>query len=145
VVPGWQGVLRESAVAPYVGGWSIVGREPLETGSLLPSLPDCLPYHYPHHLGLTEIAALDFSRLALHQARKLLLAIEETFRETEGRLLSVRDLGAVARTPRCPPLPEGFLPPRERFPSELVAEDIEALARLHPATHAAHREGWREP
>jgi hypothetical protein len=144
VVPSWQGVLRESAVAPYVGGWSIVGREPLETGSLLPSLPDCLPYHYPHHLGLAEVAALDFSRLALHQARKLLLAIEDTFRETEGRLLSVRDLGAVMRTPRCPPVPEGFLPPRDRFPSELVAEDIEALARLHPATHAAHRERRRD-
>jgi nicotinic acid mononucleotide adenylyltransferase len=144
VVPGWQGVLRESSVAPYVGGWSIVGREPLEDGSLLPSLPDCLPYHYPHHLGLTEVAALNFSRLALHQARKLLLAIEDTFRETEGRLLSVRDLGAVIRTPRCPPLPEGFLPPRDRFPSDLVAEDIEALARLHPATHAAHRERWRD-
>jgi nicotinic acid mononucleotide adenylyltransferase len=145
VVPGWRGVLRESAVAPYVGGWSIVGRDPLETGSLLPSLPDCLPYHYPHHLGLDEVAALDFSRLALDQTRKLLLAIEETFRESEGRLLSVRDLGEVVRTPRCPPLPEGFLPPRERFPSDLVAEDIEALARLHPATHAVHREGWKEP
>jgi hypothetical protein len=143
VVPGWQGVLRESAVAPYLGGWSIVGRDPLETGSLLPSLNDCLPYHYPHHLGLGEVAALDFSRLALRQTRKLLLAIEEAFRESEGRLLSVRDLGAVVRTPRCPPLPEGFLPPRERFPSDLVAEDIEALARLHPATHAAHLEGWR--
>jgi nicotinic acid mononucleotide adenylyltransferase len=145
VIPGWQGVLRESAVAPYLGGWSIVGREPLETGSLLPSLPDCLPYHYPHHLGLSEVAALDFSRLALHQTRKLLLALEETFRESEGRLLSVQDLGAVVRTPRCPPLPEGFLPPIERFPSDLVAEDIEALARLHPATHAAHLEGWKEP
>jgi nicotinic acid mononucleotide adenylyltransferase len=145
VIPGWQGVLRESAVAPYLGGWSIVGREPLETGSLLPSLPDCLPYHYPHHLGLSDVAALDFSRLALHQTQKLLLAIEETFREAEGRLLSVQDLGAVVRTPRCPPLPEGFLLPRERFPSDLVAEDIEALARLHPATHAAHLEGWKEP
>jgi hypothetical protein len=144
VVPGWSGVLRESVVAPYVGGWSIVGREPLETGSLLPSLPDCLPYHYPHHLGLDEASALDFSRLALQQARKLLLAIEDAFREAEGRLLSVRDLGMVIRTPRCPPLPEGFLPPRERFPSELLAEDIEALARLHPETHAAHRERWRE-
>jgi hypothetical protein len=139
VVPGWQGVLRESVVAPYVGGWSIEGRQPLETGSLLPSLNDCLPYHYPHHLGLDNHAALGFSRLALQHARELLLAIEETFRETEGRLLSVRDLGAVVRTPRCPPLPEGFVPPRERFPSELVAEDIEALARLHPSTHTAHQ------
>ncbi|HUK12896.1 MAG TPA: adenylyltransferase/cytidyltransferase family protein [Thermoanaerobaculaceae bacterium] len=144
VVPGWHGVLRESAVAPFLGGWSIVGRAPLETGSLIPSLNDCLPYHYPHHLGLANEAALDFSRLALHQARQLLLAIEETFREREGRLLSVRDLGAVVRVPRCPPFPEGFLPPRERFPSELLADDIEALARLHPATHAAHRRRWRE-
>jgi hypothetical protein len=139
VVPGWQGVLRESVVAPYVGGWSIEGRSPLETGSLLPSLNDCLPYHYPHHLGLDEHAALDFSRLALRHARDLLLAIEETFREAEGRLLTVHDLGAVVRTPRCPPLPEGFVPPVGRFPSELVAEDIEALARLHPSTHTAHQ------
>jgi len=139
VVPGWLGVLRESVVAPYVGGWSIEGRQPLETGSLLPSLNDCLPYHYPHHLGLDEHAALDFSRLALRHARELLLAMEESFRETEGRLLSVRDLGAVVRTPRCPPLPEGILPPMGRFPSELVAEDIEALARLHPSTHAEHK------
>jgi phosphopantetheine adenylyltransferase len=145
VVPVWRGVLRESAVAPYVGGWSIVGRDPLEDGSLLPSLPDCLPYHYPHHLGLDEGGALDFSRLALDRTRRLLLAIEETFRESEGRLLSVRDLGVAVRTPRCPPLPEGFLPPRERFPSDLVGEDSEALARLHPATHAAHLETRREP
>ncbi len=144
VVPGWQGVLRESAMAPYVGGWSIVGRDPLETGSLLPSLNDCLPYHYPHHLGLAGSDALDFSRLALHQARALLLALEETFREREGRLLAVQDLSAVVRTPRCPPMPQGFLPPRDRFPSDLVAEDIEALARLHPETHAAHRGRWRE-
>jgi len=139
VVPGWAGVLRESAVAPYVGGWSIEGRQPLETGSLLPSLNDCLPYHYPHHLGLDEHAALDFSRLALRHAREVLLALEETFRGAEGRLLSVRDLGAVVRTPRFPPLPEGILPPMGRFPSELVAEDIEALARLHPSTHAEHQ------
>ncbi|HYB24896.1 MAG TPA: hypothetical protein VED41_13925, partial [Solirubrobacteraceae bacterium] len=144
LVPRWQGVMRESAVAPYLGGWSIVGRAPLEAGSLLPSLPDCLPYHYPHHLGLSGPAALDFSRVALHHARRLLHAIEETFREREGRLLSVRDLGAVVRIPRCPPLPEGFLPPRERIPSELLAEDIEALARLHPETHAAHRERWSD-
>jgi nicotinic acid mononucleotide adenylyltransferase len=143
VVPGWRGVLRESAVAPYLGGWSIAGRAPLGQGSLVPSLNDCLPYHQPHYLGITESAALDFSRLVLEQARKLLQALENEFREREGRLLSVRDLGAVVRTPRCPPLPEGFMPPHERFPSELLADDIEALARLHPETHAAHRLGWR--
>ena len=142
VLPGWQGVLRESAVAPYIGGWSIVGRDPLEAGSLLPSLNDCLPYHYPHHLGLAGTDALDFSRLVLRQARSLLAALEEAFREREGRLLAVQDLSAVVRTPRCPPLPQGFVPPRDRFPSELVAEDVEALARLHPETHAAHRERW---
>ena len=92
---------------------------------------------------LSDVAALDFSRLVLEQARKLLQALEDEFREREGRLLSVRDLGAVVRTPRCPPLPEGFTPPHERFPSELVADDIEALARLHPETHVAHRLGWR--
>jgi nicotinic acid mononucleotide adenylyltransferase len=142
VVPGWRGVLRESVVAPYVGGWSIVGREPLEQGSLLPSLNDCLPYHYPHRLGLEESAALDFSRLALEQSRRLLQALEEAFREAEGRLLSVRDLGVVVRVPRCPPLPEGFSPPPDRFPSDLVAEDIEALARLHPESHVAHSKRW---
>jgi nicotinic acid mononucleotide adenylyltransferase len=139
IVPGWQGVLRESAVAPYLGGWSIVGRRPLELGSLLPSLNDCLPYHYPHDLGLDESAALDFSRLALASARRLLRALEEVFRAREGLLLSVRDLGAVVRTPRCPPLPEGFVPPRERLPSHAVADDLEALARMHPETHSAHK------
>jgi hypothetical protein len=102
-----------------------------------------LPYHYPHHLGLAGADALDFSRLALRQARTLLAALEDAFREREGRFLSVQDLSAVVRTPRCPPLPQGFLPPRDRFASELVTEDIEALARLHPETHAAHRERWR--
>ena len=143
VVPGWRGVLRESAVAPYLGGWSITGRPPLGQGSLVPSLNDCLPYHQPHYLGISATAALDFSRLVLEQGRRLLQALENEFREREGMLLSVRDLGAVVRTPRCPPLPEGFLPPRDHFPSELLADDIEALARLHPESHAAHRLGWR--
>ncbi|MBP7149222.1 MAG: adenylyltransferase/cytidyltransferase family protein, partial [Acidobacteria bacterium] len=145
VVPGWRGVLRESALTPYLGGWSIAGRGPLECGSLLPSLNDCLPYHYPHHLGLGEAAALDFSRLALEQARRLLLAVEDAFREAEGRLLSVHELGAVVRVPRCPPFSRGFQPARNRLPSELLAEDIEALARLHPEGHAAHRGGWSRP
>ncbi len=144
VVPGWKGVLRESAMVPYVGGWSICGRDPLEIGSLLPSLNDCLPYHYPHHLGLDAGQALDFSRLVLHRGRTLLLALEETFRAREGRLLAVQDLGAAVRSPRCPPVPQGFLPPRDRFPSDLVGEDIEALARLLPETHAAHFESRRE-
>lgn len=143
VVPGWQGLLRESAITPYLGGWSILGREPSEHGSLLPSLNDCLPFHHPHHLGLEGEAALDFSRLALERTRRLLKALEETFREAEGRLLSVRDLGAVVRSPRCPPMPHGFRPAADRFPSDLVAEDLEALARLHPESHSAHRERWR--
>ena len=144
VIPRWQGVLRESSLMPYLGGWSILGREPLETGSLRPSLNDCLPYHHPHPLGLDGEAALDFSRLVLDQTRLLLATIEGIFRSREGRMLSLHDLGAIVRTPRCPPLPKGFLPPRERVPSELLVDDLEALARLHPERHEAHRSRWRE-
>jgi hypothetical protein len=143
VVPGWRGVLRESSVAPYLGGTSILGREQLEWGSLLPSLNNCLPYHHPHDLGLDDSTALDFSRLALERTRELFRAIEESFREAEGRLLSVSDLAFVVRRPRCPPFPQGFVPPAERFPSDLIAEDLEALARLHPESHSAHRGGER--
>jgi cytidyltransferase-like protein len=145
VVPGWRGVLRESSVAPYLGGTSILGRDQLEWGSLLPSLNNCLPYHHPHDLGLDDTTALDFSRLALSRTRELFRAIEETFREAEGRLLSVSDLAHVVRRPRCPPFPQGFVPPAERFPSDLIAEDLEALARLHPEGHAAHAPDGREP
>ena len=143
VVPRWFGVVRESALMPYLGGWSILGRDPLEIGSLRPSLNDCLPYHHPHPMGLDGEAALDFSRLVLDHTRRLLETLEEAFRTAEGRLLSLRDLGAVVRTPRCPPLPRGFLPPRESVPSELLEDDMEALARLHPERHATHRTRWR--
>jgi nicotinic acid mononucleotide adenylyltransferase len=145
VVPRWQGAVRESALMPYLGGWSIAGREPLEIGSLRPSLNDCLPYHHPHPLGLDDAAALDFSRLALDHTLRLLRRLEETFRGREGRRLSLHDLAAVVRTPRCPPFPKGFVPPRERAPSELLDDDLEALARLHPERHQAHRTRWREP
>ena len=145
VIPHWRAVVRESTLAPYVGGWSVLGRGPLETGSLLPSLNDCLPYHHPHPLGKNAEAALDFSRLALAQTKRLFETIERIFRESEGRLLSLHDLGTVVRTPRCPPLPEGFQPPRRRVPSELLADDLDALARLHPERHDAHRSRWGEP
>ncbi|MEW6337116.1 MAG: adenylyltransferase/cytidyltransferase family protein, partial [Acidobacteriota bacterium] len=143
IVPRWRGVVRESALAPYLGGWSILGRDPFDSGSLLPSLNDCLPYHHPHPLGLEGEDALDFSRLALDLTRTLFLKLEELFRQREGRLLSLRELGFVVRTPRCPPFPQGFVPPRERVPSALLAEDLESLARLHPESHLAHRERWR--
>jgi hypothetical protein len=143
IVPHWRAVLRESALAPYLGGWTVLGRGPLEIGSLLPSLNDCLPYHHPHALGRDNEAALDFSRVVLSQARTLLECLEEIFRQAEGRLLSLHDLGTVVRTPRCPPLPEGFVPPRGRVPSQLLADDLEALARLHPERHEAHRSRWR--
>ncbi len=142
IVPRWRGLLRESALCPYIGGWSIVGREQLAIGSLLPSLNDCLPYHDPHPVGLDREGALDFSRLALGHAGRMLEVLEELFRAAEGRLMSIRDLAAVVRVPRCPPTPEGFLPPSDRLPSHLLAEDLRALARLHPESHAAHRERW---
>ncbi len=142
IVPRWRGFVRESALCPYVGGWSIVGREQLSIGSLLPSLNDCLPYHDPHPVGLDREGALDFSRLALEQAGSLLEVLEELFRSAEGRLMSIRDLAAVVRVPRCPPTPEGFLPPSDRLPSHLLSEDLRALARLHPESHEAHRRRW---
>jgi nicotinic acid mononucleotide adenylyltransferase len=142
VLPHWRGVLRESAMVPYVGGWSILGRRPL-AGSLLPSLNDTLPYHEPHPLGLDREGALDFSRLALEQAFRLFGALEDGFRAREGRALSLMELSAVVRTPRCPPFPEGFSPDPDRSPSALISEDLEALARLLPEAHHAHREGWR--
>ncbi len=142
IVPRWRGVLRESAIAPFIGGWNILGRSSMQTGSLLPSLNDCLPYHDPHPLGLDRGGALDFSRLALELTRRLLESIEEVFRATESRFLSLPELGAVVRVPRCPPMPEGFEPPRDRLPSQLLAEDLRALARLHPESHEAHRSRW---
>jgi hypothetical protein len=33
--------------------------------------------------------------------------------------------------------------PRDHAPSEILNQDLEALARLLPEAHAAHREGWR--
>jgi cytidyltransferase-like protein len=142
VVPHWRGVVRESAVVPFVGGWSI--KEPRVPGhSLTPSINDCLPYHDPHPLGLDPDGALDFSRLALEQAVLLFQVLEEAFRVSEGRLLTLNDLPAMVRTPRCPPFPKGFTMPRDRAPSELINQDLEALARLLPEAHPAHREGWR--
>ncbi len=142
VVPHWRGVVRESAVVPFVGGWSI--KEPRVQGhSLTPSINDCLPYHDPHPLGLDPDGALDFSRLALEQAILLFQVLEETFRVSEGRLLTLSDLSAVVRYPRCPPFPQGFTMPRDRAPSEILNQDLEALARLLPEAHRAHREGWR--
>jgi hypothetical protein len=141
VVPHWRGVLRESALVPFVGGYSIKGRRAL-TGSLMPSLNDCLPYHDPHPLGLPREEALDFSRTVLEQAERLFQTLEEVFRAGEGRLMGLMDLPAVVRYPRCPPFPRGFIPPRASSPSAIIREDLEALARLHPVGHHAHREGW---
>jgi len=142
VVPHWRGVVRESAVIPFVGGWSI--KEPRVPGhSLTPSINDCLPYHDPHPLGLDPDGALDFSRLALEQAGLLFQVLEEAFRVSEGRLLTLNDLSAIVRHPRCPPFPKGFTMPRDRAPSEIINQDLEALARLLPEAHVAHREGWR--
>jgi len=142
VVPHWRGVVRESAVVPFVGGWSI--KEPRVPGhSLAPSLNDCLPYHDPHPLGLDPDGALDFSRLALEQSVLLFQVLQEAFRAAEGRLLLLNDLAAVVRYPRCPPFPKGFTMPRDHAPSDIINQDLEALARLFPEAHQTHREGWR--
>jgi hypothetical protein len=94
-------------------------------------------------VGLDPDGALDFSRLALEQAGQLFRVLEEAFREAEGRLLSLSDLPALVRHPRCPPFPKGFALPRDCAPSDLINQDLEALARLFPETHQTHREGWR--
>jgi hypothetical protein len=79
----------------------------------------------------------------LEQAALLFQTLEEAVRGSEGRLMGLMDLSAVVRYPRCPPFPRGFTPPRDSSPSDLINEDLEALARLHPEGHHAHREGWR--
>jgi nicotinic acid mononucleotide adenylyltransferase len=133
VVPHWRGVLRESAVIPFAGGWSIRGARPGVEG-LTPSLNDCLPYLSPSLLGLDLASdpegALAFSRLALEQAQGFFRVLEEEFRRHEGRLLSLADLSMVVRHPRCPPLSGGFTPVRDCVPSTLIGQDLEALARL---------------
>ncbi len=107
VVPHWRGVVRESAVVPFVGGWSIKEPQGPAADSLSPSINDCLPYHDPHPLGLDPDGALDFSRLALEQAALLFQVLEEAFRVAEGRLLTLNDLSAVVRHPPLPALSQG--------------------------------------
>ena len=127
---------------PFLGGWSIKEEHP-QPGPLVRSLNDCLPYHNPHPLGLDPAGALDFSRLALEQARALFQALEDVFRSNEGRRLSLAELSAVVRFPRCPLFPAGFVPPWDRAPSEIISQDLDSLIRLLPESHAAHRDpGW---
>ena len=143
VVPHWRGVVRESSLVPFVGGWTIRD-DRSAAGPLVRSLNDCLPYHEPHPLGLDPVGALDFSRLALERAGALFRALEDAFRASEGRMLSLEDLSTVVRYPRCPLFPLGFIPPWDWAPSAIISQDLEALARLLPASHPAHREEWRK-
>ena len=144
VVPRWRCIVRESALVPYVGGWTLLDHEPTVVGSLRPSLNDCLPYRHPP-LGLQGEAALQFSHLALENALGLLRRLEEVFRGRTGRSLELPELGAVVRRPRIPPFARGIEPPAGRRPSELLADDLEALARLRPRPDAPGCHSGGEP
>ena len=144
VVPRWRCIVRESALVPYVGGWTLLDQEPTVVGSLRPSLNDCLPYRHPP-LEFEGEAALGFSRVALENASVLWRHLEALFRERNGRALELAELGSVVRRPRIPPFRRGTEPPAGRRPSDLLADDLEALARLRPRPGTPGRHSGGEP
>lgn len=127
--------LIETDLYPFIGGDGVEQKEGLERVTMaIPSINAILPYEVPGYLKEISMEALyRYSCVCLENARDIFRTLEENYRKTYGRLLTMGRIGEVIEQPRYP---ETIRMDREKLrllPSVMLEDELEKLRRLMPA------------
>lgn len=124
---------NENELYPFIGGNSL-WRGAYSERNLLPSINLIFPYTYPHFIRKTSKAAIyNLSKVSLENSLKILEVIEDEYHIIYEKNLSIRSLGKVFTTPRCPDYGNNVNYDLNLNASNYLKNDIELLLRLHGA------------
>ena len=127
--------LIETDLYPFIGGDGVV--QPDDRPHLtmaIPSINAVLPYEVPAFLReMSPESLYRYSCVCLENARDIFRLLEDIYRKTYGRLLTMNRIGEVISEPRYPETIQMDREKLRQLPSAMLGEELEKLRRLMPA------------
>ncbi|MFA5523289.1 MAG: cytidyltransferase [Tissierellales bacterium] len=129
-IPNLRVWFNESLLYPFIGGDSIqAGNHPKR--HMIPSVNLIMPYMFPTFIKNTSgEAIINLSETCILNSIDILQTIEREYLISEEKNLTLKYLGEVFTTPRCPELGKNIVYDLNIKPSEYLKNDIERLRRI---------------
>lgn len=129
-IPNLRVWFNENLLYPFMGGDSIqAGDQPKRY--MIPSINLIMPYMFPKFIkNTTGEAIINLSETCILNSIDILQTIEREYLLSEEKNLTLKHLGEVFTTPRCPELGKNIEYDLNIKPSEYLKNDIERLKRI---------------
>ena len=140
-IPNLSRWLIETDLYPFIGGDGVKPGDDREAMTMaIPSINAILPYQVPEFLKeMSNDSLYSYSLVCLENARDIFRTLEEIYRKTYGRQLTVSRMGEVLQEPRYPETIQMEREKLRQLPSVLLEGELEKLRRLMPARMKAAR------
>ena len=134
-IPNLYHWLIETDLYPFIGGDGVQQKEGAEHVTMaIPSINAILPYAVPGYLREVSMPDLyRYSCVCLENARDIFRVLEDNYRRTYGRLLTMSRIGEVIEEPRYPETIQMDRDKLRQLPSVMLEDELEKLRRLMPA------------
>jgi nicotinic acid mononucleotide adenylyltransferase len=130
-IPNLRVWFAESAMYPYIGGDSVDRHERAGDSGQFNSINLILPYVLPTFMNdVPRSRVYDFSMECLKNAREILSALEEEYKELFQKNLTLKRIGEAIISPKFPDIGSCMAYDLNLAPSIFVQNDIERLIRL---------------
>lgn len=130
-VPRLDRWFHESKLYPFIGGDGVLDPYQGFRDSLIPSVNLILPFkNIPYMKDVSFSDQAKLSMVCLKNTRKILLCLEDLYREHRYNILYAETLGEVLEHPRYPYLGDGINIARQQKASDLVLDIEKRLERL---------------
>ncbi len=122
---------NESMIYPFIGGDAVAVKKSNAIDAFY-SVNQLLPYTYPTNLAkdIPPKVVKEFSLACLQSAREIMLALEKSYYQRYGRILSLYNHSAVFISPRFPYNGKTAEYNLSKTASDYLADDIEKLERI---------------
>lgn len=129
-IPKLRDWYNENAFYPFIGG-DALWRGTFPQRNLLPSINLILPYTSPEFIaGASRKAIYNLSEVSIENSIDILETIENEFQAINERTLTLKHMGQVFSTPRCPEHGKNMDFDLNLSPSHYLKNDLELLKRL---------------
>ncbi|MCR5162335.1 MAG: hypothetical protein K6C06_11235, partial [Lachnospiraceae bacterium] len=127
--------LIETDLYPFIGGDGVAQKDDEANPTMaIPSINAILPYEVPDFLKEMSMESLyRYSWVCMENARDIFRMLEDIYRKTCGRLLTMNRIGEVIAEPRYPETIQMDREKLRQLPSAMLEEEMEKLRRLMPA------------
>lgn len=129
-IPNLRVWFNENSMYPFIGG-DTVWRGVYPQRNLLPSINFILPYTSPTFIrGASKDSLYNLSEICIKNSIDILLTLENEYQTIHERNLTLRHLGEVFVSPRCPDHGKNMDYDLNLKPSQYLLNDLELLKRI---------------